>query len=126
MTKRENIGFQIGWVSLAITGLGILAFGQIVAAWPGSSDALWLRAIGVASIGMGLFGILITVVAYRRREQWAWFALWYYPVFWLAHFLGGLPPGRDHVHQILFIILSLAGLLLPVRDFFLGGTGQRA
>ena len=126
MTKRENIRFQIGWVSLAITGLGILVFVLIVTAWPGSSDALWLRAIGVTSMGMGLFGVLITVVAYRRRERWAWFALRYYPVFWLAHFLGGLPPGQDHVHQIVFIVLSLAGLLLSVGDFFPRGTGQRA
>jgi hypothetical protein len=34
-----------------------------------------MRAIGVASIGMGLFGLLITTIAYRRRERWAWFAL---------------------------------------------------
>ncbi|MET8809910.1 hypothetical protein [Streptomyces sp. NPDC004546] len=31
---------------------------------------------------------------------------------------GGLPPGKDHVHQVVFIVLSLAGLLLPVRVFF--------
>jgi hypothetical protein len=77
-----------------------------------------MRAIGVASIGMGMFGLLITTIAYRRRERWAWFALWYYPVFWTAHLVGGLPPGKDHVHQVVFIVLSLAGLLLPVREFF--------
>jgi len=32
--------------------------------------------------------------------------------------LGGLPPGKDHVHQVVFIILSLVGLLLPVGEFF--------
>ncbi len=65
-----------------------------------------------------LFGLLITTIDYRRRERWAWFALWYYPVFWTAHLVGGLPPGKEHVHQIVFIVLSLAGLLLPVREFF--------
>jgi hypothetical protein len=78
----------------------------------------YLRAIGVASIGMGFFGFLITTIAYRRRERWAWFALWYYPLFWTWHLVGGLPPGKDHVHQVVFIVLSLAGLLLPVREFF--------
>jgi hypothetical protein len=72
----------------------------------------------VASIGMGLFGLLITLIAYRRRERWAWFALWYYPLIWTAHLVGGLPPGKDHVHQLVFIVVSLAGLLLPVREFF--------
>ena len=84
------------------------------------------EAIGVASIGMGLFGVMITSVAYRRRERWAWFTLWYYPVFWIAHLLGGLPPGRDHVHQIVFIVLSLGGLLLPVGEFFPRGVDRRA
>jgi hypothetical protein len=85
---------------------------------PASSGPPYLRAIGVASIGMGLFGLLITTIAYRRRERWAWFALWYYPLFWTAHLVGGLPPGKEHVHQVVFIVLSLVGLLLPVREFF--------
>jgi hypothetical protein len=57
---------------------------------------------------------------------------WFYPVFWLVHLIGQLPPGKDHIHQVVFIVLSLAGLLLPVREFFRPGpshadsaTGQR-
>jgi hypothetical protein len=126
MRKRERVLFKIAWVSLAITGVAILVFGLIAAVWPSSGDPLSGRAIGVALIGMGLFGVVITVIAYRRRERWAWFTLWYYPIFWLAHLLGGLPPGQEHVHQIVFIVLSLAGLLLPVSEFFPRGVGQRA
>src|SRR5215213_640464 len=118
MTQRANVLFKTAWISLAIIGLAILVFGLIVALIPTSSDPSYLRAIGVASIGMGLFGLLITTIAYRRRERCAWFVLWYYPVFWTAHLVGGLPPGKDHVHQGAFIVLSLAGLLLPVREFF--------
>jgi hypothetical protein len=118
MTQREGVLFKTGWISLAIIGVGILGFGFVVTVVPTSSAPPYLRAIGVASIGMGLFGLLITTIAYRHRERWAWFALWYYPVFWTAHLLGGLPPGKDHVHQVVFIVLSLAGLLLPVREFF--------
>ena len=118
MTQRASVLFKIAWISLAIIGVAILVFGLIVTVVPTSSDSPYLRAIGVASIGMGMFGLLITTIAYRRRERWAWFALWYYPVFWTAHLVGGLPPGKDHVHQIVFILLSLAGLLLPVREFF--------
>jgi hypothetical protein len=123
--KPEGTLFKITWISLAIIGGAILVFGLIVAMWPGSSNALFLRAIGVASIGMGLFGVMITVIPYRRRERWAWFILWYYPVFWSAHLFGGLPPGQDHVHQIVFIILSLASLLLSINSFFPRGMSKR-
>ena len=126
MRKRERVLFKIAWVSLAITGVAILVFGLIATAWPASSERSSLQAIGVASIGMGLFGVMITVIAYRRRERWAWFTLWYYPIFWIAHLLGGLPPGQDHVHQIVFIILSLAGLIIPAGEFFPRGVGRRA
>ena len=118
MTQRASVLFKAGWISLAIIGVAILVFGLIATTVPTSSDPLSMRAIGVASIGMGMFGLLITTIAYRRRERGAWFALWYYPVFWTAHLVGGLPPGKEHVHQLVFIVLSLTGLLLPVREFF--------
>src|ERR687883_12129 len=82
MTQRSSVLFKSGWISLAIVGVAILVFGLIAVMVPASSDPLSLRAIGVASIGMGIFGLLITTIAYRRRERWAWFVLWYYPVFW--------------------------------------------
>jgi uncharacterized membrane protein HdeD (DUF308 family) len=126
MIKRERVLFNIAWVLLAITGVAILVFGLIATAWPASSDRLSLQAIGVASIGMGFFGVMITAMAYRRRERWAWFTLWYYPIFWIAHLLGGLPPGQEHIHQIVFIVLSLVGLLLPVGEFFPRGVSRRA
>jgi uncharacterized membrane protein HdeD (DUF308 family) len=126
MTRLASLRFKIAWVSLAIIGVAILIFGLVVAAWPTSNDASYLRAIGVASIGMGIFGILITTTAYRRRERWAWFALWYYPVFWTAHLVGTLPPGKDHIHQVVFMVLSVIGLLLPVGEFFPARTPRTA
>jgi uncharacterized membrane protein HdeD (DUF308 family) len=125
MTQRASTLFKSGWISLAIIGVAILVFGLVTTVVPASGGSPYLRAIGVASIGMGLFGLLITTFAYRRRERWAWFALWYYPVFWTAHLVGGLPPGKEHIHQVVFIVLSLAGLLLPVREFF-PRSGARA
>jgi uncharacterized membrane protein HdeD (DUF308 family) len=126
MRKREPVLFTIAWASLAITGVAILVFGLIASVLPAANDQLSQRATGVASIGMGLFGVMITTLAYRRRERWAWFTLWYYPIFWLAHLLGGLPPGKDHIHQIVFIVLSLAGLLIPIGEFFPRVVGRRA
>jgi hypothetical protein len=120
--RRERLELRAGWISLATVSLGIAGFGVVVAIAPPAGDALLYRADGLASIGLGLFGALLAVEPFRRRERWAWFALWFYPAFWLAHLLGGLPPGKDHVHQIAFIVLSLAGLVVPSRQFFRGET----
>jgi hypothetical protein len=95
-----------------------LGFGVVIVIVPVAANALLYRADGLASIGLGLLGGLIALIPYRRRERWAWVALWFYPVFWGIHLVYGLPPGTDHVHQIVFIALSLLGLLLPVRAFF--------
>jgi hypothetical protein len=120
--ERETALFRASWIALLIIGVAILAFGLVEAALPGSDRSA--RAIGVASIGMGLFGCAITVAAFRRRERWAWWSLWYYPVFWTAHLVGGLPPGQDHVHQVVFIALSLGALILTRREFFRSGARE--
>ena len=117
---------RIGWICLAIVSAGILVFGLVIAIVPMGGDELLYRADGLASIGFGLFGGLIVLLPYRRAERWAWGALWFYPVFWAAHLFGSLPPGTDHIHQIVFIVLSLIGLLLPVRVFFPSGQDRHA
>lgn len=108
----------VGWLCLAMVSVGVLGFGLVVALKPMGADAPLYKADGLASIGLGLFGGLLTVIPFRHRERWAWWALWFYPVFWALHLIGSLPPGTDHIHQVVFIVLSLAGLLLPIRSFF--------
>jgi hypothetical protein len=116
--RRERVDLRIAWICLLVVGVGILGFGLVAATVSASRNQPLLRADGVASIGLGLFGVLITVIPFRRRERWAWFALWFYPAFWAVHLIGRLPPGKDHVHQVVFIVLSLVGLLMAVRQFF--------
>ncbi|HEY0805046.1 MAG TPA: hypothetical protein VGD84_08280 [Pseudonocardiaceae bacterium] len=116
--KQESLSVRVGWICLVVVSIGILGFGVVAALVPTASDDLLMRADGLASIGVGLFGGLLALVPFRRRERWAWWALWFYPVFWVAHLVGGLPPGKDHIHQVLFIVLSLAGLLVPAQEFF--------
>lgn len=120
--RRDEVSIRVGWICLLVVSVGILAFGVVVAVVPMTGDVLLYRADGLASIGVGLFGGLLALIPFRRRERWAWFALWFYPVFWVAHLIGGLPPGKDHIHQVVFIVLSLAGLLLPAREFFRPGA----
>lgn len=112
---RTAVAMRVGWICLLLVGIGILGFGLGAACF--SSDPL-LRADGVALTGFGLFGIVVTLIPFRRGERWAWLLLWFYPVFWLVHLLGTLPPGTDHVHQIVFVALSLAGLLVTGRAFW--------
>lgn len=116
--QRESIAVRVGWICLAAISLGILGFGVVVMVAPPAGDALLYRADGLASIGVGLFGGSLALVPFRRRQRWAWWALWFYPVSWVVHLVGQLPPGEDHVHQVVFIVLSLVGLLVPVREFF--------
>ena len=124
MTRQESLRFRVSWIALLVTGVATLVFGLIVTVVR-NSDEQYLRAIGAASVGMGVFGAMITLTAFRRRERWAFFSLWYYPIFWTAHLVGGLPPGQDHIHQVVFIVLSLLGLLLPLSEFFPRGIGRR-
>src|SRR5215213_1024976 len=92
IVQQQTRLLKISWISLLASGIGILGF--------------------------GILGIMITLEAFRRKEKWAWFTLWYYPIFWTIHLVGELPPGNDHIHQIVFIVISLLGLLLPVRQLF--------
>jgi len=117
MTRPESLRLRVSWIALLVTGLATVAFGVAILFIRGI-DEQYLRAIGAASIGMGFFGAMISVTAFRRRERWAFFSLCYYPIFWTAHLVGNLPPGRDHIHQVVFIVLSILGLLLPISEFF--------
>jgi hypothetical protein len=105
---------------LVVVSVGILVFGIITVLPPVVGGNLLILSNGLASIGLGLFGGLIALIPFRRSQVWAWWVLWYYPIFWAVHLVGRLPPGKDHVHQIAFIVLSLVGLLLPARDIFGG------
>ena len=119
--KGQNVILRISWLFLLITGVGILVFGILISIFPriaGSYDLGLLRAVGVATSGMGFFGTVITLTSYRKKEKWAWLTLWYYPIFWTLHLVCGLPPGKDHIHQVIFIVISLLGLMLPFRQFF--------
>ncbi len=116
--QPEGRLIHVASVCLVVVSVGILGFGIITVLPSVPGHNLLIRANGLASIGLGLFGGLIAMMPFRRGEAWAWWAMWFYPFFWVVHLVGGLPPGKDHVHQIVFIVLSLAGLLLPLPEMF--------
>lgn len=117
---RRAIRFTIAWIALALVSAAILLFGLVTWLLPAQGD-LYPQALGLASFGLGLFGGLITIVPFRGGQRWAWFALWFYPLFWAAHLIGGLPPGQDHVHQVVLLVVSVVALVLGGRAVPVGG-----
>lgn len=111
--SRQRWPQRIGWIALAVVSGGIMVFGIVIAIAPMGPDELLYRAGGLASIGLGLLGGLLALIPYRRRERWAWIALWFYPVFWTIHLVAGLPPGKDHIHQVVFIASSAGRREVP-------------
>ncbi len=76
---------------------------------------------GLSDLGFAFFLTVISATAYRRGDKWAWYAFWFVPAFFLGFVALSLtlessssliPP------LMVFIILSLVGLLLPFRKFF--------
>jgi hypothetical protein len=78
---------------------------------------------GLSDVGVGFFLILISIFAYRTGQKWAWYSLWFVPLFfsgWI--FLSFQLPSQAQsllfTPLIVLIIFSVLGLLLPFRTFF--------
>lgn len=83
----------------------------------------YFRGGGLSDIGVAFFLIVIALCAYRKGERWSWFALWFVPVFFLLWLVISLPlPAEARASLqpplIVFLVLSLLGLLVPIRKFF--------
>jgi hypothetical protein len=78
---------------------------------------------GLSDVGVGFFLIMISVFAYRKGHRWAWYSLWFVPVFftvWIFLILA-LPKSAQSLllgPLIGLIGVSLFGLMLPFRIFF--------
>lgn len=76
-------------------------------------DQIALR--GTAVLGMVIFSLGVTLGGLRRGQRWAWWVLWYWPVFFVLHALAF----DTYVPDIPFAILGAVALALTWRD---GGT----
>jgi hypothetical protein len=103
---------RYAWVLLFLVGLVTLVVGSSGAVF--GRDVEEQTLVGTFGAGMGIFSLAIILTAYRRGERWAWFVLWYYPIFFIIHIiaLGTVIP------DLVFLILSVLGLVLPIRKFF--------
>lgn len=71
-------------------------------------------------VGLTLFLAVVAATAYRRGERWAWWLFWFLPIGGLG--LALLRYVQLDMDTFAFtlpsVVISLAGLLLPVRIFF--------
>ncbi len=82
--------------------------------------ALSNRTFGVVLMGIGFFGMAISLKSYRRGEKWSWYALWYLPVLFGIHAALEFGAGAvsDGQQGVVVLMVSILGLLLPYRKFF--------
>jgi len=77
-------------------------------------SVLELRLRGTLLLGMLVFGLAIILTGFRWGERWAWYALWYYPIFFALHIVAF---GTFIIDGVLALI-CVVSLLLPYRKFF--------
>lgn len=120
--SNERILVRYSWVPLflfsiimLVIGLGGIAGpvkeGSVLSAYltdEANEQVLALRLRGSFVLGMIVFGMAIILIPLRRGERWAWYVLWYYPIFFALHVIAFgtiIPDG-------LFILISAASLLV--------------
>jgi hypothetical protein len=63
---------------------------------------------GTAVLGMVIFSLGVTLWGLRRGHRWAWWVLWYWPIFFVLHVLAF----HTYVPDIPFAILAAVALVL--------------
>lgn len=70
-----------------LQGITGLTWKQLEATSPNAAAMIdfKVRMGGVQYIFLGLFSMAITLTGFRRGERWAWYTLWLFPLFFVAH-----------------------------------------
>lgn len=85
------------------------------------------RNVGVFAMTTVISGAFVLFAAFRKAQRWAWWAfLVIGGVAWIGGLLITIGVG-DKMNMILHLIglvVFLVGLLLPVKEFFSGASGE--
>ncbi len=116
------------WILVAILGLAGIAFSlplilgiQIDVSLPAltSTQTYLARVAGMSLLGFAFFGLIIAYTAFRKGEKWAWYLTWYLPIYLFYSTADNyVQGGGNWPLYFVFLVISLAGLLLPYRMFF--------
>lgn len=66
---------------------------------------------GTTVLGMGVFGLGLALGGLRNSQRWAWYCLWYWPIFFVLHVIAF----DTYIPDIPFAVLAIAGLALTRR-----------
>jgi hypothetical protein len=127
---KERAYEKHAWVILFVLGISTVFFAVLSL----GNYATWLGLVrspdvfpdpiefSAASLGYGIFLIVVARVSFRKGERLAWYFSWYLPISFallISHDLtvGGSKAGFAAL-PLVFLIVSLLGLLLPYRKFF--------
>lgn len=80
--------------------------------------AFYFRFGGLSDVGFGLLVAILAATAFREGRTWAWYTLWSVPVFFAAAIVLLYLYGLSILAPVGFVILTILGLLLPIRKFF--------
>lgn len=121
--KLPRILLTIPAILLFVIGLsgenGPFGPGSVIDAFMSAQttdEVLQLRMQGTAVLGMVLFSLFITYGGFRLGQRWAWYALWYWPLFFILHIVAF----GTWIPDLPLAILSVIALILPYRKFFPG------
>ena len=126
-TVAAKVYEKYAWVLVTIIGaIGVIESFAMIAgihdsALPAVSGySLYIAQLGGISLfGYGITGIAISMTAYRKGERWAWYVLWYLPIYFIiGTALNYQQGGSGWPVIIVFLLISLAAMLLPYRIFF--------
>lgn len=113
------IGIPIdpAWVK-SVTGM---TWSELQVEAPGLASAIttFMHSIALNRIGFNVLLIIVAAIPYRKGRKWAWYVLWYVPIYMAIFTWINLSEGGSSWMIFLpTLVLSLLALLLPYRKFF--------
>lgn len=109
VTVSQDLPFKTGWIVLLLSAtlMTVNHFGLIFFL---NDPVLFL-----GWTTFNLYALLIIVIPFRRREQWAWYATWILPIGLAA---GGFTAPDIAVFYYAVAAACVLGLLLTLRNVF--------
>jgi uncharacterized membrane protein len=127
-TVAAKVYEKNAWVLVTIIGaVGVILSLLMIAGIPvdpsfsyaNSFERYLSQGTGINLLGYGITGIAISMTAYKKGERWAWYVLWYLPIYFMIDtVLTYQQGGSSWAVGIVLLLISLVALLLPYRIFF--------
>ena len=99
-----------------------IAWKEFAAAYPGVANAYVLnqRLLYVGFTSLALFALIVIYIGFRQGHRWAWFAMWLFAATLALTTILFTPSRRPEIGAVYggFTIVTVIGLLLPIRKFF--------